>query len=154
MDANAVTHAILVQTICHGWDNRYTAYCVRACPSRLRGHGLIDPLDPNVADKLAYWIQEQGLSGMRFSPMYYRGKDDWLTAEPAERMWKRAAQLGAVLNFFIATEQLPKLETMIRKHPDVPTIIDHVSQIDLSAADPLPEMKKLLALRGNTRTCG
>ena len=91
MDADGVTHAILVQTICHGWDNRYTAHCVCACPGRLRGQGLIDPLDPNVADRLAYWIQEQGLSGMRFSPMYYKGKDDWLTAEPAERMWKRAA---------------------------------------------------------------
>ena len=109
------------------------------------GHGLIDPLDPNVADKLAYWMQEQGLSGMRFSPMYYKGKDDWLTAEPAERMWKRAGQLGAVLNFFIATEQLPKLETMIRNIRRADDI-DHVSQIDLSAADPLPEMKKLLAV--------
>ncbi|HEY4311988.1 MAG TPA: amidohydrolase family protein [Pirellulales bacterium] len=146
MDQNGVTHAILVQTVCHGWDNRYTAHCVRACPTRLRGHGLIDPLDPNVADKLSYWVREQGLSGMRFSPIYYKGKDDWLTAEPAERMWTKAGELGAVLNFFIATEQLPKLETMVRRHPEVPTIIDHLSQIDLSVADPLPEMKKLLAL--------
>ena len=114
--------------------------------ARLRGHGLIDPVDPNVADRLAYWIEEQGLSGMRFSPIYYKGKDEWLTASPAQAMWKRAATLGAVLNFFIATEQLPKLEVMVREHPEVPTIIDHVSQIDLSAADPLPEMKKLLAM--------
>jgi L-fuconolactonase len=146
MDQNGVTHAILVQTICHGWDNRYTAHCVRTSPQRLRGHGLIDPLDPNVADRLAYWIEEQGLSGMRFSPIYYRGKDDWLVAAPAQQMWKRAAALGAVLNFYIGTEQLPKLEIMVREHPEVPTIIDHVSQIDLSVPDPLPEMKKLLAL--------
>jgi len=146
MDSAGVTHAILVQTICHGWDNRYTAHCVRACPARLRGHGLIDPVDPNVADKLAYWVGEQGLAGMRFSPIYYKGKDEWLTSEPHTRLWKKAAQLGAVFNFYIATEQLPKLEIMIRQFAEVPVVIDHLSQIDLAAPDPLPEMKKLLAL--------
>ena len=146
MDSGGVTHAILVQTICHGWDNRYTAHCVRACPTRLRGHGLIDPVDPNVADKLSYWIDEQGLSGMRFSPIYYKGKDDWLTSAPHVRLWKKAARLGAVFNFYVATEQLPKLETMVRQFPEVPVIVDHLSQIDLGAPDPLPEMKKLLAL--------
>jgi predicted TIM-barrel fold metal-dependent hydrolase len=146
MDPGGVTHAILVQTICHGWDNRYTAHCVRACPARLRGHGLIDPVDPNVADKLDYWVGDQGLSGMRFSPIYYKGKDDWLTSDPHVRMWKKAAQWGAIFNFYIATDQLPKLETMIRQFPAVPVVIDHLSQIDLSAPDPLPEMKKLLAL--------
>jgi predicted TIM-barrel fold metal-dependent hydrolase len=146
MDSAGVTHAILVQTICHGWDNRYTAHCVRAFLARLRGHGLIDPVDPNVADKLGYWVSEQGLAGMRFSPIYYKGKDEWLTSEPHTRLWKKAAQLGAIFNFYIATEQLPKLEIMIRQFPEVPVVIDHLSQIDLAAPDPLPEMKKLLAL--------
>ncbi|HEY1603095.1 MAG TPA: amidohydrolase family protein [Pirellulales bacterium] len=146
MDANAVTHAVLVQTICHGWDNRYTAHCVRACPTRLRGHGLIDPVDPHVADKLSYWMSEQGLSGMRFSPIYYKGKDDWMTSQAHVRLWKKATELGAIFNFFVATDQLPKLAMMIEQFPAVPVVIDHLSQIDLGAADPLPEMKKLLAL--------
>ncbi len=146
MDAGGVTHAILVQVIYHGWDNRYVADCVRAHPKRLRAHGLIDPLDPNVADKLDYWMVQHGLSGMRFSPIYYKGKDDWMTSQPLHRMWKKAAQLGAVLNFFIATQQLAKLETMVRQYRDVRVIIDHLGQIDLGASDPTPEMKKLLAM--------
>ncbi len=146
MDANGVTHAILVQMISHGWDNRYLADCVRAAPQRVKAHGLIDPLDPNVADKLDDWMVNHGLAGMRFSPIYYRGKDEWLTSQPHQRMWKMATELGAVLNFYIGTEQLPKLETMIRAYPEVPVIVDHLSQIDLKAPDPLPEMNKLLAL--------
>ncbi|MBI2823676.1 MAG: amidohydrolase [Planctomycetia bacterium] len=146
MDKNGVSHAILVQVIFHGWDNRYIAHCVRACPGRLKAQGLIDPLNPAVADKLEYWVVKEGLSGMRFSPIYYKGKDEWLTAAPAARMWKKAAELGAVLNFFIATEQLPKLATMVRQFPEVPVVIDHLSQIDLKAPDPMPEMKKLLAM--------
>jgi predicted TIM-barrel fold metal-dependent hydrolase len=146
MDQNEVTHAILVQVIYHGWDNRYIAHCVRAYPKRLRAHGLIDPLDANVAVKLEQAMIHQGLSGMRFSPIYYKGKDEWMTAQPAHRMWKKAAQLGAVLNFFIATAQLPKLEGMVKQYPEVRVIVDHLGQIDLHAKDPLPEMQKLVAL--------
>jgi L-fuconolactonase len=35
---------------------------------------------------------------------------------------------------------------MIRDFPHVPVVIDHLARIDLKAADPLPEFKKLLTL--------
>lgn len=146
MDANGVTHSILVQVIYHGWDNNYVAHCVKLHPTRFKAHGLIDPTDPQVARKLEYWVSERGLVGMRFSPIYYRGKDEWLNAKSSEPLWKKAQQLGAVFNFFIATEQLPKLEEMVRRFPGVNVVIDHLSQIDLGVQDPLPALKKLLAL--------
>jgi predicted TIM-barrel fold metal-dependent hydrolase len=146
MDEFGISHCVLVQTINHGWDNRYLAHCLKAHPKRFRGHGLIDPTDPKVADQLAYWVREQGLTGMRFSPIYYEGKDDWLNAKESRPLWERAAELEAVFNFFIATPQLPKLEVMVRDFPRVPVVIDHLARIDLKVADPLPEFKKLLAL--------
>jgi predicted TIM-barrel fold metal-dependent hydrolase len=146
MDANGQTHCILVQMIHHGWDNSYVAHCVRAHPGRLKAHGLIDPTDPRVADKLEFWISEHGLSGMRFSPIYYEGRDDWMTSTAHEAAWKKADELGAVFNFFISTSQLPKLETMIQRFPAVPVVIDHLAQIDLKAADPQPALRRLLAL--------
>jgi predicted TIM-barrel fold metal-dependent hydrolase len=146
MDEFGVTGCVLVQTINHGWDNRYLVHCVQTAPKRFRGHGLIDPTDPKVADKLTYWMREHGLAGMRFSPIYYEGKDDWLTSDAHKAMWQRAGQLGAVFNFFIATPQLPKLEQMVGRYPDVKVVIDHLARIDLKAADPLPEFQKLLAL--------
>src|SRR5262245_11690807 len=60
MDAHGCTHAVLVQVIYHGWDNRYVVDCIRRHPNRLKAHGLIDPTDPKVADKLEFWIKEQG----------------------------------------------------------------------------------------------
>src|SRR5262245_50417154 len=146
MNESVVTHCVLVQTICHGWDNRYLVHCLKAHPKRFRGHGLIDPTDPKVADKLVFWVREHGLAGMRFSPIYYEGKDDWLNAKPSHALWAKAEELGAVFNFFIATPQLPKLEEMVRRCPRVPVVIDHLARVDLKAADPLPEFKKLLAL--------
>lgn len=150
MDEFGITHCVLVQTIYHGWDNRYLAECVKTNPRRFRGHGLIDPKDPKVAEKLDYWVREQGLAGVRFSPIYYAGKyeknDDWLNAKTSYPLWEKAGELGAVFNFFIETAQLPKLEDMVRRFPRVPVVVDHLARVDLKAGDPLPEFKKLLAL--------
>jgi predicted TIM-barrel fold metal-dependent hydrolase len=151
MDKHGVTHAILIQMIHHGWDNRYVAHCIKAHPRRLKAHGLIDPTNPNVAEKLEYWVKEHGLAGMRFSPIYYKGRDDWLTSAAHRAAWKKADDLGVVLNFYIATQQLPTLETMIRRFPGVNVIIDHLSQLDLKARDPAPELEKLLALARHPR---
>ncbi|MCP3696728.1 MAG: amidohydrolase family protein, partial [Planctomycetaceae bacterium] len=65
MDRVGVTHCILVQTIFHGWDNTYTAYCLKKYPGRFKAHGLIDPTDPKVAEKLEFWVKEHQFSGMR-----------------------------------------------------------------------------------------
>lgn len=146
MDQFGITQCVLVQVIYHGWDNRYTAWCVKEYPQRFKGHGLIDPTDPNVADKLEYWMTEQGLSGMRFSPIYYIGKDEWMTSPAHHRLYQKASKLRAVFNYFISTPQLPKLEEMVAKYPEVRIVIDHLARIDLKAADPLPEFQKLLRL--------
>lgn len=144
MDESGVTHCVLVQTIYHGWDNRYLVHCCKADPQRFRGQGLIDPTDPKVADKLEFWMTKHGLYGMRFSPLYYEGKDDWLGAQ--DDLWKKAEELQAIFNYFITTAQLPRLEDRIRRYPKVRIVIDHLARIDLKAKDPLPEFKKLLAL--------
>ncbi|MBI2947458.1 MAG: amidohydrolase [Verrucomicrobia bacterium] len=146
MDEFGISHCVLVQTIYHGWDNRYLVQCLKVHPKRFRGHGLIDPTDPKVADRLEYWVREHGLRGMRFSPIYYEGKDAWLNAPASRALWRKAEDLGAIFNFFIATPQLPKLEEMVRSFPGVNVVIDHLARIDLKAADPSTEFKKLLAL--------
>lgn len=150
MDRHGCTHCVLVQTICHGWDNTYLADCVKRFPARFKGHGLIDPTDAKVADKLEFWTKEHGLHGMRFSPIYYQngnhGGDGWLDAEETHRLWRKAEQLGSVLNFYIAARQLPALGKMAQKHPDVHVIVDHLAQIDLGVENPEPDFQLLLAM--------
>jgi predicted TIM-barrel fold metal-dependent hydrolase len=146
MDRHAIDYAVLVQVIYYGWDNRYVVECLKQQPRRFRAHGLIDPTDPEVSRKLEYWMREHGLSGMRFSPIYYRGKDAWITSEPHHQLWKKAAELGAVFNYFIAADQLPKLEEMLARHPDVKIVIDHLARVDLTKADPAEEVAKLTRL--------
>ena len=93
MDRHAVDGAVLVQVIYYGWDNRYLAECLKRHPRRFRAQGLIDPTDAKVAERLEYWMREHGLSGMRLSPIYYQGRDEWLTSEAHRRLWKKAEAL-------------------------------------------------------------
>ncbi|HUE96391.1 MAG TPA: amidohydrolase family protein [Longimicrobiaceae bacterium] len=145
MDAYGITHAILVQMIYYGWDNRYTVDCLHRYPDRFRAQGLIDPTDPNRADRLEYWMR-QGLSGMRFSPLYYRDSDEWMNDRDGYALWERAESLGAVFNFFITTPQLPRLEEMVARFPGVKVVIDHLARVDLSGPDPEGEFTKLTRL--------
>ena len=146
MDSFAIGHAVLVQVIYYGWDNRYVAHCVKRYPRRFCAQGLIDPTDPQVASKLEYWMLEHGLTGMRFSPIYYQGRDEWITSDAHHRLWKKAEQLKAIFNFFIAANQLAKLETMLADYPGVKVVIDHLARVDLTGSDPAREVAQLTRL--------
>lgn len=146
MDAHAIDFAVLVQVIYYGWDNRYVADCVKRHPRRFRAQGLIDPTDPNVADRLEYWVREHGLSGMRFSPIYYRGRDAWITSDAHHRLWRKAGALGAVFNFFLTAPQLAPLETMLAAYPEVKVVIDHLARVELAGPDPEAEVARLTRL--------
>jgi predicted TIM-barrel fold metal-dependent hydrolase len=146
MESNGVDHCVLVQSIHHQWDNRYVAHCLKAHPKEFRVQGLIDPTQPDVADKLEYWVKEHGFSGVRLRPIYHRGKEGWLDGRSTDALWERAAKLDAIFNFYIGTEQLPRLEHRLKRFPSVRVAIDHLSQIDLKSPDAKTEMEKLLAL--------
>lgn len=146
MEQHDVDHCVIVQVIYHGWDNSYVADVQEKYPDKFRTQGLIDPTDPKVADKLSYWVEERGLHGMRMSAIYYRDKDDWITSSAHDELWKRAAKLDTVFNYFIHYTQLPTLEVMIKRHPDVKIAIDHFAYIDIAAPNAQEEYEKLLRL--------
>jgi L-fuconolactonase len=146
MDEKGVRYCVLVQTINHGWDNRYLIKCLKAHPKRFRGQGLIDPTDPDVATKLGELMKVPGMTGVRFSPIYYKGKDDWINEKSKDALWRKAEETGAVFNFFIASEQLPKLEDRVKRFGKVKVVIDHLARVDLEGKDVEGETNKLLAL--------
>ena len=71
MKKDGVDLAVLVQERSSGWNNSYIADCVRRFPKLFVGHGLIDPRDPNNAAVLEREVKQNGLSGMRLSPIYH-----------------------------------------------------------------------------------
>ena len=146
MDRHAVDFAVLVQVIYYGWDNRYLADVLARHPRRFRAQGLIDPTAPDVAEKLAWLVREHRFSGVRLSPLYYPGREEWMNSEAHHRLWKKAAELGAILNFFLTAPQLPRLEAMLAAHPAVRVVIDHLARVDLAGPNAEKETAQLLAL--------
>lgn len=146
MEDFGLRYAVLVNPRYFGWDNSYIAHCVESYPHLFVGHGLLEPEDPKVAEKLRYWVKERGLHGMRFSPIYHP-KSTWLNSPDHYPLWREAEKLGAVFNYYIAPHQMPMLEEMAGRFPGVKIVIDHAGKPDLKAKDCWPEFRKMFALK-------
>jgi predicted TIM-barrel fold metal-dependent hydrolase len=91
-------YAVLINPIYYAWGNSYVSYSLHRYPNLFVAHGLINPLGPDPAGRLRYWIKEHGFQGMRFSPIYHP-KSTWLNSKRLYPLWREAERLGAVLNF-------------------------------------------------------
>jgi predicted TIM-barrel fold metal-dependent hydrolase len=139
-------YAVLINPRYYGWDNSYISYSLHKYPKLFVAHGLINPEDPKVADRLRYWMKEHGFQGMRFSPIYHP-KSTWLNSKEHHPLWKEAERLGAVFNYYILPHQMPMLEEMAGRFPGVKIVVDHLGKPDLKLADPWPEFKKMFRLK-------
>jgi predicted TIM-barrel fold metal-dependent hydrolase len=150
MKKDGVNLAVLVQERSSGWNNNYIADCVRRFPKLFVAHGLINPRDPKNADVLERDVKQKGLSGMRLSPIYHPPdkypNDQWLNAPYSYPLWRKAEQIGAVFNVFLAPAQLPQLEDMVRRYPKVKVVIDHLGRPDILSSAPWVENDYLLKL--------
>lgn len=139
-------YTVLVNPRFYGWDNSYINYSLHKYPDRFVAHGLLDPLGPDPAGTLRYWVQEHGFQGMRFSPIYHP-QATWLNSKDLYPLWREAERLGAVFNFYILPHQMPMLEDMAGRFPGVKIIIDHLGKPDLKAADPWADFRKMFRLK-------
>jgi predicted TIM-barrel fold metal-dependent hydrolase len=139
-------YAVLINPRYYGWDNSYISYSLHRYPQLFVAHGLLDPLQPDPAGRLRYWIREHGFQGMRFSPIYHPNST-WLNSKEHYPLWREAERLGAIFNFYILPHQMPMLEDMAGRFEGVKIVIDHLGKPDLRAADPWPEFKKMFRLK-------
>jgi len=141
-----IKYAVLINPRYYGWDNSYISYCLHRYPKLFVAHGLINPEDPKVAERLRYWMLEHGFQGMRFSPIYHP-QSTWLNSKDHYPLWREAEKLGAVFNYYILPHQMPMLEEMAGRFPGVKIVIDHLGKPDLRLPDPWPEFRKMFRLK-------
>lgn len=109
--------------------NHMLVTTMKTYPKLFVAHGLIDPQDPKIVDKLRYWVKEHGFQGMRFSPIYHP-RSTWLNSLEHYPLWREAEKLEVVFNFYIAPQQMPMLEDMAGRFPGVKIIVDHAGKPD------------------------
>ena len=71
--------------------------------------------------------------GMRLSPIYNRDVV-WLNDPVSYPLWKKAEQLGAVFNIFLAPHQIRQVADMAQRFPGVNVVIDHFAMMDIPLA--------------------
>jgi len=131
----------VISHVCYyGGDNRYTAYCVNTYPQQFTGVGLLvgyrlnSPGDPENPARLEHLMREDGLSGLRLSPIY-DPDIAWLNDPVSYPLWRKAEELDAAFNIFAAPHQVGQIGDMAARFPGVNIIVDHFAMIDITRPD-------------------
>ena len=137
MDANGVDVSVLVQTSWSTWDNGYVADSARRYPDRFVAQGMVDPLDPDNAEKAAYWMDERGMTGFRFHPGYYLVDDpsegEILTKPENAAMFEAIQERSGIVQVHCQAQYAAQMDAAVARYPGITWLIDHMMY-------PLPEM--------------
>jgi predicted TIM-barrel fold metal-dependent hydrolase len=135
------TDHVAISHVCYyGRDNSYTSYCVKKWPGKFAGYGLLvgsrlhPPSDKENASRLERLVKEDGLIGLRLSPIYDRDVV-WLNDPVCYPLWKKAEELRCVFHIFLAPHQVRQAGAMAERFPGVNVVIDHMAMIDITAPD-------------------
>jgi 2-pyrone-4,6-dicarboxylate lactonase len=115
---------VVVQSTCHGFDNRVTEDAVAGRPRDYRGIAL---LPPDVPDAELQRLHRAGFRGVRFNYMSHLGGTVPIDAVLA--LAARLAPLGWHLQIHGDPSLLADLGPALRRSP-VPVVIDHIGRID------------------------
>jgi L-fuconolactonase len=144
MDEAGVARAVLVQPIgAYAHDCAYAADSAASRPDRFAGVCSVDPDARDPVATLDHWVRERGMRGIRLFALS-RGAS-WLAEPRTFPLWERAAALGARVVVTIFAHQLPELDTVLRRFPEVPVALDHCGFPALTG-EPWAEAAPLFAL--------
>lgn len=132
---------VVISHVCYyGTNNSYPSYCVRTYPDQfaaiglLVGYRLYPPDDPENPSRLERLMKQEHLIGLRLSPIYDRDVV-WMNDPVSYPLWRKAEELGAVFNIFLAPHQLRQVADMAERFPGVKVVIDHFAMMDITRPD-------------------
>lgn len=144
-DRLGLTRCVVVQSACHGFDNRATEDALAGRPGRYRGIALL-PTD--VADAELLRLDAAGFRGVRFNFMGHLGR-----ATPIGEVLGLAARI-APLGWHLQVHGAPALLTELGealRHSPVPVVIDHIGRIDAGLGPDQPAFNALRSLMDDAR---
>jgi predicted TIM-barrel fold metal-dependent hydrolase len=138
-----LSRAIAVQPTAHGFDNTAILDAVARSSGRMRGVACINQ---DMSDRELTELAAAGIVAARFSLMSDRPG----SRHAIEKALPRMAKLGWSLVLHIEPEHLLESEAFIRTLP-IPTVIDHMARVDVSAGMAQPAFELLLDLLSDER---
>ncbi|MBU6497588.1 MAG: amidohydrolase family protein [Rhodospirillales bacterium] len=144
-DRLGLGRCVVVQSSCHGQDNRATEDALRGRAGRYRGIAL---LRTDVADAELRRLDAAGFRGVRFNYMGHLGH-----AVPAAEVLALAARF-ADLGWHLQIHGDPRLLVELGPdlaHAPVPVVIDHIGRVDAALGMGDVYFQALLRLMENAR---
>jgi predicted TIM-barrel fold metal-dependent hydrolase len=122
MLAAGVRFATAVQTSTfYRWDNRFIADASAANRDVLVGICTLNPDDLQSPSLLERFVTQSNIRGLRSIPAQSGRLDD----PGVDALWSAAEELGIVVNVLVNRDKRQELETLARRHPILPVVIDH-----------------------------
>jgi predicted TIM-barrel fold metal-dependent hydrolase len=105
----------------YGWDNRFIADAARDNKDFVAGVCTLNPDDPASPKTLEEYVKSYNVRGLR-SVTAQSGKLD----DPGvEALWKKAEELGIVVNVRTNADKRPEIEALLRRHAGLRVVMDH-----------------------------
>ena len=140
-----VQHCVIVQSTCHGFDNRVVADAIAAKGGDYCGVALVPPA---IDDAELARLDSQGFCGVRFNFMSHLGKGAGI--EEAIALTPRLAKLGWHLQVHFEGSLIDELAPWFERSA-VPVVIDHMGRVDASLGIEQPAFRRLLDLMRDPR---
>jgi 2-pyrone-4,6-dicarboxylate lactonase len=140
-----IQHCVIVQSTCHGFDNRVVADAIAEKKGDYCGVAL---LPATVDDAELKRLDALGFCGVRFNFMTHLGKGAGI--EEAMALSERLAKLGWHLQVHFEASLIDEL-TPFLKRSAVPVVIDHMGRVDASLGLDQPAFRRLLELMRDPR---
>ena len=128
---HGVSRVVLVQMSFYGTDNSYVLSAMHSYPGIFSGIAVVDETAPDVASQLSE-LSSQGIRGLRITRGNHHG--DWFRTAHMEALWQVAAECGIALCPLINPNDLPLLERMCQRFPDVSVVVDHMARIGMEGS--------------------
>lgn len=139
-DQMGIERCVIVQSGCHGTDNRVVADAIAARPGRYLGVALTAP---DADDRQLTILDGQGFRGVRFN--YMRHLAPGADASQLRALAPRLAKLGWHLQIHMEDTLIAEMTPVLAQLP-VPVVIDHFGRIDASRGRDQTEYDALLRL--------
>jgi len=140
LTAHAVSHALLIQPSCYGFDNAALLHALESYPHRFK---LIAATRPTVSDRELLSLKEAGTVGVRFNLVSHDAHA--ITKAESLGFLDRIRELGWFAEIYANDQQWPDTARTLQRSA-VPVLIDHFGVRQPAAGTMQPGFQAVLAL--------
>jgi predicted TIM-barrel fold metal-dependent hydrolase len=149
MDAAGIARSVLVHaSTAYGYDNSYASDSAAAHPDRFTSVCCVDVRAADAPERLRYWIRERQMTGLRIFTSGSAQADDsaWIDDPITMPAWEAAAELAIPVCLQMKASGFPHLQTILKRFPKVPVILDHLAHPPASDGPPYAAAAELWKL--------